>query len=82
MHVTVKLFASYRELAGASETTLDLPDGSTVGAALDALSRRYPEVAATLKAAPLAACNLRHVPPDHVLSNGDELAVFPPVSGG
>ena len=82
MRVTVKLFASYRELAGTSETSLDLHDGSTVAAALAVLSSRYPEAAAILMAAPLAACNMRHVPLEHVLSDGDELAVFPPVSGG
>ena len=82
MQVTVKLFASYRELAGASETILDLPEGATVAAALEALAGRYPEAGARLLAAPLAACNLRHVPVDHVLRDGDELAVFPPVSGG
>jgi molybdopterin synthase catalytic subunit len=81
MQVTVKLFALYRELAGTAEISLDLPDGSTVSAAWDALSRRHPDLAGAGHA-PLAACNLRQVAGHHVLRDGDELAVFPPVSGG
>ncbi|HKY33451.1 MAG TPA: MoaD/ThiS family protein [Candidatus Polarisedimenticolia bacterium] len=81
MRVTVKLFASYRELAGAAETSLEIPDGSTVQEAWGELCRIWPALAAQ-PYRPLTACNLRHVPAGHRLREGDELALLPPVSGG
>ena len=81
MKVIVKLFASYREMAGASELPLELPDGATVRDALDALSRRHASLG-TQTYAPIAAGNLIQVAPGHRLHEGDELAIFPPVSGG
>ncbi len=81
MRVTVKFFASYRELLGTEDLRLDLDNGSTVGQALDTIRARHP-VLSGLAYSPLTACNLSQVGADHVLEDGDELAVFPPVSGG
>ena len=76
MEVTVRLFAMLRERAGASELTLELPDGARVRDALDSLG----DVAAGL---PLVmAVNREYAPDDQVLAAGDELALIPPVSGG
>jgi molybdopterin synthase sulfur carrier subunit len=81
VNVTVKFFASYRELLGDDQLYLDVPDGMTVGDVLEVLKERYP----ALKMQgymPLTACNLKHVSKRHALEDGDEVAVFPPVSGG
>src|SRR3954466_4986627 len=65
-----------RERAGASELTLQLPDGARVADALSELG----DIAAGL---PLVmAVNREYAPEDHVLDAGDELALIPPVSGG
>jgi molybdopterin converting factor subunit 1 len=76
VHVTVRLFAGLRERAGTSERQLDLPDGSAVEDAWNELDlgTRPPGL--------LFAINRRYVESDHVLNEGDELAVIPPVSGG
>lgn len=77
MEVTVRLFASLRERAGASELTLDLPDGASVADALAELRGVAPE------GLPLVmAVNREYAPADQVLDPGDELALIPPVSGG
>lgn len=82
MRVTVRLFATYRELAGTGELTLDLDeDSATVGDALRRLADAIPGLSGQ-RYAPLTACNLRHVTATHLLRDGDELAIFPPVSGG
>ena len=81
MIVTVKLFASYKELLGEDELALDLPDDATVGDALNLLKDSFPALA-DQGYSPLTACNLRHVSKRHPLQDGDELAIFPPVSGG
>ena len=44
MQVNVRLFASYREKAGRTEITLDLPDGATAGQAAREVVRLYPRV--------------------------------------
>jgi MoaE-MoaD fusion protein len=76
VRITVRLFAVLRERAGASEVTLELPDGARVRDALAELS----ELAAGL---PLVmAVNREYAAEDHVLDSGDELALIPPVSGG
>jgi molybdopterin synthase catalytic subunit len=65
-----------RERAGASELTLDLPEGARVGDALvrlDSLAEGLPLV---------MAVNREYAPEDQVLAAGDELALVPPVSGG
>jgi len=81
MLITVKLFASYRELLGEEEVHLEMEDGVTVGEALDLLRSHY-AVLADQGYAPLTAVNLQHVSKRHILKDGDELAIFPPVSGG
>jgi MoaE-MoaD fusion protein len=76
MEVTVRLFAMLRERAGASELTLELPDGARVEDALAELS----DLAAGL---PLVmAVNREYAESERVLDPGDELALIPPVSGG
>ena len=81
MLVTVKLFASYQDLLGESELQLEIEDGGTVGDALSLIKEHYP-VLEDQGYSPLTACNLKHVSKRHILEDGDELAIFPPVSGG
>lgn len=72
----MKLFAMLRERAGASELTLDLPDGARVRDALAQLET----IAAGL---PLVmAVNREYADEQARLDPGDELALIPPVSGG
>lgn len=76
MVVRIRLFAMLRERAGASELSLELPEGARVRDALAALS----ELADGL---PLVmAVNREYASEDALLAAGDELALIPPVSGG
>ena len=76
MRVKVRLFAGLRERAGTSERDMELDEGSRVDEVWPALGLgpQPPGLA--------FAVNRRYVEPDHVLADGDELAVIPPVSGG
>src|SRR5947208_1017656 len=76
VEVTVRLFAMLRERAGASEVTLELPDGARVRDALDSLA----DVTAGMPV--VMAVNREYAEADDVLSADDELALVPPVSGG
>ncbi len=77
MRVTLKLFAGLEVHlpSGQSPEALELEDGLTVLQVLDHLGvpRGKPRI---------FMLNHRHVELDHVLQDGDTLAVFPPVAGG
>jgi molybdopterin synthase catalytic subunit len=81
MDVTVRLFASLREHAGAGTVPLTLDDGATVAEAIAQL--RDGALSGLPENAPFVAAVAReYVKHDHPLTNGDELALVPPVSGG
>jgi len=80
MRIRLRLFAMYAEAFGADELSLELPAGATVADALAAV-RREP-AAAKLPPRPLVAVNLTYAKPDVALSEGDEVALIPPVAGG
>ena len=76
MRVTVRLFAMLRERAGAGEIELDLPDGASVGDALERLGDLAQDLPLVM------AVNREYAAADQVLGPDDELALIPPVSGG
>jgi molybdopterin synthase catalytic subunit len=76
VEVTVRLFAMLRERAGAGEVTLELPEGSRVRDAIEALGSVADGMPVVM------AVNREYAPEDAVLDPGDELALIPPVSGG
>ncbi len=78
--VTVKLLGPARDLAGEPQIALDVAPGATVGAVAGMLAERYPKLGAALGIR--LAVNRAYVALDHVLKEGDEVAVIPPVSGG
>ena len=79
MSVCVRLFAAFREAAGAPELELPATDGLTVGEVWANLSARFPELKAH---PPSAAVNARYVTLSTPVADGDEVAFLPPVSGG
>ncbi len=81
MLVTVKFLASYAEEIGKDEVDLMLPPSSTVADLLDQLRGNFPRWGKMVEQ-PLVARNLEYVRAEQVLEDGDEVAVFPPVSGG
>jgi len=81
MRVNVRLFARYREAAGRDRVELDLPDGGTVEAAWEAVTSRFP-VLTPYRPYTLFAIANDYVESTRSLSSGEELCLFPPVSGG
>lgn len=81
MIINVRLFATLRQLAGWAQKTVDLPDGATVSTALAEIDRAYPELAIGSRTI-YVAVNQEYARSSQVLRGGDELAIFPPVSGG
>lgn len=81
MRVHVRLFAMQRQQVGARQVELELADGSTAAAAWDDLVRSHPVLGASRPFVRFAI-NGVYSSEDAPLSDGDELAFIPPVSGG
>jgi len=81
MHGTVKFFASLREAAGRSEMDWDLEEGATVETLVANLHKSIPGFEEWTDRAWIAV-NRCYKTLDTSLKEGDEVAIFPPVSGG
>jgi MoaD family protein len=77
--VTVRLFAALRELAGAARVEAE---GDTVGEVVVALSERFGERFASVASAGSVVVDGERADPSEALSEGQEVALLPPVSGG
>jgi len=81
MRVKVLAFASLAQRLGEREMVVELPDGATVADALADVESRHTALREA-RVGLSTAVNLAYVRADHVLRDGDELALIPPVSGG
>lgn len=85
MQIQCRFFASLREAVGTSQESLTLPaDVQTVSQVRDLLRQRggvWAEALAEGRAVRMA-CNQEMAESDTLVSEGCELAFFPPVTGG
>ena len=81
IRVQVRTFALVREAVGSSQLALVLRAGATVQDLLDRLAADYPDLSPLLGHV-IVTINQRYAGRDRALNSGDEVAVFPPVSGG
>ncbi len=79
--VRVLFFASLADLMGERRRRLQLPADSTIADALRDMANDVPELAVRAPHVSFAV-NEAFVSADAPLSDGDELALIPPVSGG
>ncbi len=83
--MNILYFAWLRQRTGTGHESIVLPDGvATVGELVDWLKARGPGYAKAFEEPKVvrAAVNQEYVPFDHPVSDGDEVAFFPPVTGG
>jgi molybdopterin converting factor subunit 1 len=81
MKLTVLLFAHLKEKAGVRAAEVEVPAGASAGAVKARLGVLYPALKPAL-ANILMAVNHEYVSDDTLISEGAEIALFPPVSGG
>ena len=81
MTLRILYFATIRDLAGVREETVSLPEGSRVNDLKSHLGKEHPELIKAFASA-IFAVNREFAFDDHPLEEGDEVAIFPPVSGG
>ena len=77
MSVCVKFFASMRETIGQSELRITLDGPQTVASVWQSATRNHPIPDNTV-----CAVNHSQATLDTAVADGDEVAFFPPVTGG
>jgi molybdopterin converting factor subunit 1 len=81
MTVRVRLFAGLRERAGCGDLVWEMPPSATAHDVWIALCRAFPRLG-DVGAQVAFAVNHEYVDRSHPLTDNDELAIIPPVSGG
>jgi molybdopterin converting factor subunit 1 len=79
--VRVLFFGAARDVAGRSEVDFTLPGPVNARDAFEQVLTAYPDLRRFGRSL-LFAVNQEYAPVDLLVCDGDELAVFPPVSGG
>ena len=81
MQVRVVYLGMLREIAGCERESVELGDGATVGELYAQLQQRVPKLQ-EFRGAIALAVNYEYSDGKTVLSDNDEVALIPPVSGG
>ena len=81
MRITVKFFARFKELANTQKTVVELSEPGTIADLMIALQTQFPALTLNPERT-LLALNQEFATAESSLSDNDEVAIFPPVSGG
>ena len=82
MTITIRFFASFRDLTGAAAVTREVSDGATVEDAMRLVETEFPRLQGKLDRMALIAVNEAYASRQTPLQAQDVVAFFPPVSGG
>jgi molybdopterin converting factor subunit 1 len=81
MSIRVLFFASLAEISGAREISADAAGFTDVRSVFNKFARDFP-LLESYRASVLFAVNSEFARPESPVHDGDEIAFFPPVSGG
>lgn len=81
MKITLRTFASIRDITGRDNDELEVPEDATAGGVIDMLQQDHEEMIPHRENL-LIAVNSTYCDENTVLKEGDTIALFPPVSGG
>jgi len=81
MELEIRLFATLKDLAGQNHIRLAVPETTTVQSMLQLLAAAYPSLSVAVQSS-LVAVNKNYASAETPIGPGDEVAIFPPVSGG
>jgi molybdopterin converting factor subunit 1 len=83
MIVTVKYFASLKQMAGKEEDPFDVNEGTTLEQLSELIEKSVPQLGNMVRERKvIISLNYDVVPLDTVVKDGDEIALLPPFSGG
>jgi len=80
VRVKVRYYASFRDVTGKQEEWIEVPEGITVQGIREHVRGLYEKIAGREQV--LVAVNGSFPALDRVILEGDDVAFFPPVSGG
>src|SRR5437588_11260241 len=80
VHVKLLFFASLKDIVGSRQLQLDVAPGATVADVLTSLETSYPRMK-PYRPVVLTAVNEEYADHRTTIHEGDEVAIFPPVSG-
>jgi molybdopterin synthase catalytic subunit len=81
VQIHLRTFASIRQVLGAGSISLELPANTTITQLLQRLCENQPELSVRMEHI-VVTVNQQYVDRSMQLQHGDEVAIFPPVSGG
>lgn len=81
MEFEVRLFASLKDHVNGDRIKVSLPAPASVATLLAAIADAYPALGPLLESS-IVSVNREFAFPEMALNDGDEIAMFPPVSGG
>ena len=81
MQVKLLFFATLKDIVGSRHIEMEIPSGSTIGDLLTNLEASFPRMK-DYRPIVLTAINEEYADQRTRIADGDEVAIFPPVSGG
>jgi molybdopterin converting factor subunit 1 len=81
VQVNLLFFATLKDIVGARQLQIDVPTGTTMNDLWERLESTYPRLR-PYRSIVLTSLNEEYVDRAASISDGDEVAMFPPVSGG
>jgi len=81
MKINLRFFSVYRDITGVRQTTIEVPEQTTLEDLFQVLLEHHPRLR-NLRKSTLFAVNREFAESDLELKEGDEVALMPPVGGG
>jgi molybdopterin converting factor subunit 1 len=81
MNIKILFFASLADITGTRETTIETAEFTDVISIFNKFAQDFPALEG-YRSTVLLALNSEFARPDSPIRDGDEVAFFPPVSGG
>ena len=81
MKITVKFWSYFRDLTECDETSHEVGEGETLGDVHSEVMVQFPKLS-EMKNSTLKAVGVDYQTDDFIVSDGDEVSLFPPVQGG
>lgn len=81
MNIKIRLFAAFKDILGKNELNINILEGSTIDDVKEYLKSNYPQINHLVNVSRFAI-NMEYKNTNETLSDGDELSIIMPVSGG